>query len=292
VDVRIDLPPGGSGPWVHADPAQLEQAILNLVVNAGDAMPEAGSLVIRLCREAVSEADAVRRGAPAPGRYACLSVQDTGPGIAEDVRPHLFEPFFTTKPPGKGTGLGLASVHGIVQEAKGFVEVASEPGKGTTFRVLVPEHFRETDVASDAGEQAPAPARLRPASVLVVDDEEHVGRLVVTVLENAGFDVLHAGSATAAMALASAQSVPIDLLLSDVLMPDTSGPALARMLLEQGRVRRVMFMSGYPGHALEDDLGELRDVDGVAVIHKPFRSGELLERVRLVLEGTETFLPR
>ncbi len=289
VAVRVDLPRGGSGPWVHADPAQFEQAILNLVINAGDAMPDGGSLVLSLCRDAVTEADAARRGAPAPGRYACVCVEDTGTGIPDDVRAHIFEPFFTTKPPGKGTGLGLASVHGIVQQANGFVEVASEVGRGTTFRVLVPEFINGQGGAPDAGEDPTASASLPAASVLVVDDEEHVRCLVVTVLSNAGYDVLHAGSAAAALALALERPGMIDLLLCDVLMPGVNGPDLARTLIAQGRVRRVMFMSGYPGAALESDLG---DLSRVALVHKPFHSDELQEQVRLVLEGVEATLPR
>jgi CheY-like chemotaxis protein len=248
--------------------------------------------VLRLCREVVSEAEAPRRGAPAPGCYACICVEDTGSGIPEDVRPHLFEPFFTTKPAGKGTGLGLASVHGIVQQANGFVEVASEVGRGATFRVLLPEHPREGGVEHEVRGDSPEAPGLGAASVLVVDDEEHVRRLVVTVLAAAGCDVLHAGNAEAAVALASARPGAIDLLLSDVLMPGTSGPALARTLLQRGLVRRVMFMSGYPGQELEDDPGDLRELGAVPMVHKPFRSGELLERVRLALEGADTTLPR
>jgi two-component system, cell cycle sensor histidine kinase and response regulator CckA len=292
VDVRLDLACEDSGPWVYADTAQFEQAILNLVVNAGDAMPGGGSLALTLCREDVDETDAARRGAPAAGRYACVCIEDTGSGIPDHVLPHLFEPFFTTKPPGKGTGLGLASVHGIIQAANGFVEVASEMGRGTTFRVLIPEYVYEPQIAPAGRATAQAAKGLRNASVLVVDDEQHVRRLVVAALEGAGCDVLHAESATAAMEIASARPDAIDLLLTDVLMPETSGPALARALLERRQVRRVMFMSGYPGRALTDDPGDLASLGRVEMIHKPFRSGELLERVRLALEGAELPLPR
>jgi PAS domain S-box-containing protein len=289
VEVSVDVPKDGTGPWVFADPSQFEQAILNLVINAGDAMPEGGTLRVSVCRDAVPEADVARRGAPRAGRYACVCVADSGTGIPADVRPHLFEPFFTTKPPGKGTGLGLASVHGVVQQANGFVEVQSEEGEGTKFRVLLPEYVDDSAGEQAPAEKVPAAASPRAASVLVVDDEQHVRSLVVTVLSNAGYDVLQADSAAAAIELARVRSAPIELLLSDVLMPGTGGPELARTLVAQRRVRRVMFMSGFPGRAFADDPNGL---GAAVVVHKPFRSHELLASVRLALEGADTTLAR
>jgi len=277
-DVRVELPAPGEGPWVLIDPTQLEQAILNLVINAGDAMPAGGLLRVSLERAHVDAAERERRGAPREGPHARLSVIDTGMGIPEHVKPNLFEPFFTTKPPGKGTGLGLASVHGIIQQAQGFIEVESAEGSGAAFHVLIPE------CAPPAPEPAVAPPPAGAATaaprVLVVDDEERVRRLVAAMLTHAGIEALTAGGAGEAIALARAERRPIDLLLTDVMMPGVGGPAVARELLAAGRVRRVMFMSGFPGEALREDFA---DLGRVAVVSKPFRADELVERVRAEL---------
>jgi PAS domain S-box-containing protein len=287
VRVRIEVPMDGDPPWVHADPAQFEQAILNLVINAGDAMPEGGELLVRVDREHVTADARDRRGALRDGPHGRVSIADTGSGIPAEALPYLFEPFFTTKPPGQGTGLGLASVLGIVEQAHGFIEVESTPGRGTTFHVMVPEHEPDPErtgfaARADAPATAAAAANVRP-TVLVVDDEEQVRHFAAAVLAEAGVDVLQAASAEEALQLARGRAEPLSLLLSDVVMPGTSGPELARLLLAEGRVLRVMFMSGYPGPALREQLADLA---AVSLVNKPFRSGELLERVRAALELT------
>ncbi len=275
VVTRFELPDGGGSPWVHADPSQFEQAVLNLVINAADAMPEGGELVLRVGREVVTAGDRARRGARHEGAHARLSVADSGCGIPAEALPYLFEPFFTTKPPGRGTGLGLASVHGIVQQAQGFIEVESEVGRGSTFHVLLPEHEpRPGSAPAAAAAEAVGAGRGRPR-VLVVDDEEQVRRFVVAVLSEAGYDVLEADGADEACELV--RESPVELLVSDVVMPGTNGAELARRLTAEGRVGRVLFMSGYPGPALREQLAELASAP---LIHKPFRSDELLERVR------------
>jgi PAS domain S-box-containing protein len=284
VRTRVEVNGNGRPAWIHADPGQFEQAILNLVINAGDAMPDGGELVVRVGREHVEPAARTRRGARRDGPHACISVSDTGSGIPPEALPYVFEPFFTTKAPGKGTGLGLASVHGIIESAHGFIEVESTPGRGTTFHVLVPEHA----LPDGAGvPQAGAPAAdsadyddVRPA-VLVVDDEPQVRHFVAAVLAEAGVEVVQAAGADEAIRLAGERAEPLALLLSDVVMPGTSGPELARRLLAEGSVRRVMFMSGYTGPALREQLADLA---AVSLIHKPFRSDELLERVRSALD--------
>ncbi len=283
VDVQLDLPPGSQGPWVHADPSQLEQAVLNLVINAGDAMPDGGTLTLRVCRETVEPDELATRGARQAGTHGCVCVIDTGPGIPEHVRPHLFEPFFTTKPAGKGTGLGLASVHGIVEEAHGFVEVCDGTEHGAHFRVLVPECEPHAGAASPASPDVRGHDGTGRGAVLLVDDEPTVRTFVATVLAHAGFDVASAGGGEEALQLSRGRTEPFDLLLTDVVMPGMHGPELARRVLEDGRANRVLFMSGYPGQGAREELAELSPV---SLIQKPFRADELLERVRSAIAAT------
>ncbi len=277
VVTRLELPMNGHGTQVHADPSQIEQAVLNLVINAGDAMPEGGELIVRVDGAEVAAAELSRRGAHVAGPHVRISVIDTGSGIPAEARPYLFEPFFTTKPPGKGTGLGLASVHGIVHQAHGFIEVESEPGAGASFHVLLPRRLGPLEPAAAPS----APVTDAPgARVLVVDDDEQVRQFVKIVLTDAGYDVTAAADGDAALAAARAAAEPADLLLTDVLMPGTNGAALARTLASEGRARRVLFMSGYTGTTLREQLAEL---GRVPLVGKPFRSDELLERVRAAL---------
>jgi two-component system cell cycle sensor histidine kinase/response regulator CckA len=282
VEVRFDVPSDAVGPLVHADPAQLEQAILNLVINASDAMPEGGTLDVCVCTDEVAPEDGRDPGAPGAGRYACVCVTDSGTGIPAEVRPHLFEPFFTTKPPGKGTGLGLASVHGIVRQAGGFVQVESPAGGGATFRILLPQQVGEPiergTPSVPAGRTHVSPAGAR---VLVVEDEDQVRGFVVTVLRHAGYDVTASDGVVDARRVATAAAAPFDLLLSDVLMPGGNGPALGRELLAAGRVRHLLFMSGFTGPTLENEVGVLA---AGSLLHKPFRSDELLQRVGATLQ--------
>ena len=283
VTVALELPPVGQGPWVHADPGQFEQAILNLVINAADAMPNGGELRVRVGRDQVAGETRDARGAQRAGAHACVTVADNGSGIPADALPYVFEPFFTTKPPGKGTGLGLASVHGIIEQANGFVVVESAPGQGATFHVLVPEFVNDAASAEFAPTATAAPggaAASRPV-VMVVDDEDQVRHFVAAVLAEAGVEVLEASGASEAMQLLAERDEPLALLLSDVVMKGTSGPELARRLIAEGRVQRVMFMSGYTGPALREQLADLA---AVPLIQKPFRSDELLERVRAALD--------
>ncbi len=268
IELVTELQPGlGS---VQADPSQLEQVILNLVLNARDAMPMGGTLTI-------STQEARH---PDQGGCVALSVHDTGTGIDEQTREHLFEPFFTTKETGRGTGLGLATVYGIVEQSGGAIEVGSEPGRGSTFTVYLPL----SGVRAAPEPEKPARDRQRAAgneTVLLVEDEDPLRSLVRHVLEEQGYDVLEAGSAQAALELAERHADEIDLLLTDVVMPGMSGRELAQLLTEARPGLRTLFMSGYSGEAIaEQGLPQAL----AAFIGKPFEPEDLADRVRDVLD--------
>jgi PAS domain S-box-containing protein len=264
---------------VLADQGQLEQVIMNLAVNARDAMPTGGRLTIALCNARAEDTEARARPALPPGPYVLLEVADTGCGMSAEVQARLFEPFFTTKEAGKGTGLGLAVVYGIVKAAGGDITVTSEPGHGSTFRIWLPPS------AEPSGQQ-PAPAAEAyqlargQGTVLVVEDEEVVRALARRILEESGYAVLEARHPADALALAGKHRGPINLLLTDVVLPGMSGPELARRLAAERSETRVLYMSGYP----ERLSGTLEVPErGGSVLAKPFTPALLARRVREVL---------
>ncbi|MCC6653281.1 MAG: PAS domain S-box protein [Candidatus Eisenbacteria bacterium] len=289
VRVRLTLavPRDGTGARVRVDPGQVEQSVLNLVVNASDAMPDGGDLSVRLGEEHVAPEGATSRGARQAGRHAVIEVTDTGVGIGDEVRPHLFEPFFTTKEAGKGTGLGLATVYGVVEQAGGFLEFDTQPGSGSTFRILLPAVAGEQDgVAPEAASRdGRAPAPTLRATLLVAEDEPLVRQFVCMSLRRLGCVVLEAESGEHALAIAESHEGDIDLLLSDVIMPGMSGPELAVEVTRKRPGVRVLLMSGYPG----DELPELAPgQQELPLLSKPF-SGEALEvRVRDLLAPPAT----
>lgn len=264
---------------VTIDPAQLEQVILNLVVNARDAMPNGGRLTIHTYLTHVTEKRPTDSGEFRPGLYSVLAVRDTGVGMSAETKARIFEPFFTTKPPGIGTGLGLATVYGSVKQAGGHIEVESELGQGTEFRVFFPV----TEKSTTALAVSPAePVGRGKETVLLVEDEPLVLNLARIVLESHGYTVLACSNGAAALKAAEAQSGPIHLLLTDVIMPSMGGRELAERLLRSRPDVRVVFMSGYT----DDDV--LRQGIGGAVveyIQKPFTPLALAKRVRGILDG-------
>ena len=272
---------------VRADAGQLEQVIVNLAVNARDAMPDGGRLTIET-RNAELDDSYVRAHVPVqPGRYVMLAVSDTGIGMSAETMSHVFEPFFTTKEPGKGTGLGLATVYGIVKQSGGYVWCYSERGEkgegGTTFKVYLPRVDAPVD-------QFPARAVLprTPGSetILLVEDEAALRALTRRLLEKHGYTVLEAGTADAALALARAHVGPIHLLLADVVLPGASGPTLAGELLSRRADLKVLFMSGYTEDAIVH-RGVL--APNTAFINKPFSGDNLAAKVRDVLDqGRQT----
>jgi PAS domain S-box-containing protein len=267
---------------VMADQGQLEQVLVNLAVNARDAMPEGGTLGLETDNVYADQDYATSRPGLAIGRYVRLRVSDTGTGMPRDVVARAFEPFFTTKPKGEGTGLGLATIYGIVTGAGGHAHIYSEPGIGTTFTVLLP--------ASDARACEPEPdvSAGRASSggtVLVVEDEEAMLEVTRRILTRNGFTVLTAGKGSEAIRCASDHEGSIDLLLTDVVMPEMLGKEVAERITELRPDIRVLFMSGYA----KGVIGAVGDIaDGHALIDKPFSEATLIGRVRQVLESHET----
>jgi two-component system cell cycle sensor histidine kinase/response regulator CckA len=265
--------------WVQADPGQLSQVLVNLVVNARDAMPAGGRITIETENADVEEPTASGAGGE-PGRYVVLSVTDTGEGMGDEVKARLFEPFFTTKEQGKGTGLGLATTYGIVRQSGGFITVESEPGQGAAFRVYLPRHEVEADDA-EVVEDAPAPVLRGSETVLLVEDEDIVRGLVTEILETAGYTVLGAADGNEALELAERYQGPIHLLLTDVVMPKMSGRDLAERLIAAHGETKVLYTSGYTDTAIVD-RGVLQP--GTEFLQKPFSFAALTQKVRHVLD--------
>ena len=259
---------------VKVDPGALEQVLLNLAVNARDAMPEGGGLSITTTNRTVSGQGPGQQGEVEPGRYVELVVSDTGGGIPSKVLDHIFEPFFTTKPAGKGTGLGLATVYGIVKQAGGHVEVSTAAEQGTSFSILLPA-TDERPTTPPAGDRREWQGN--GETVLVVDDEPGILAAAARVLNEAGYHVLQAGSGHSALKLAGAHEASLQLLLTDVVMPAMSGVELAQALNPPA----VVYMSGYPDEQLANH-GVLRE--GIHFLQKPFNSEKLRRRVREVLD--------
>ena len=259
---------------VRADPDQIGQVLINLAVNARDAMPQGGTLRISTGNEVVHEPRPLRGGDLAPGRYATLAVQDTGEGMSEGVLARLFEPFFTTKEFGKGTGLGLATVYGIVRACAGAIDVESRPGAGSTFRIYLPA---SDDAPAARGRVARAPDGGRGETILVVEDEDPVRTLLRRILVEHGYHVLEARDGADGLRRLREHRGEIHLLLTDMVMPEMTGPELAKQVAAQRPGTRVLFMTGYTEH---DPAG------ASALLHKPFSSATLLGHVRRLLDGT------
>jgi PAS domain S-box-containing protein len=262
---------------VKADHGQLEQVVINLCVNARDAMPAGGRLRIETANVEVEAKDDAGESPAEPGRYVLLTVADTGAGIAPEVLPNVFEPFFTTKAPGKGTGLGLATVYGVVRQAGGHIAVRSQLGRGTTFTIWLPRIDEPVAVAIAPQETA---APRGSEAVLLVEDDEDLRQIIRQTLEDAGYRVLDAPGAAAAVDVASRSPEPIHLLLTDVVMPGTNGRALADALAAARPGLRVLYMSGYADDVIARS-GVLEP--GILLLAKPFEGRTLLERVREAL---------
>jgi CheY-like chemotaxis protein/two-component sensor histidine kinase len=273
VSLDVALAPGE--PLVEADAAQLEQVVLNLVMNARDAMPEGGTIRIETSRTELGERRGSRVAGPPPGEYVVLSVRDEGAGMEQEVAARAFEPFFTTKPKGEGTGLGLATVYGTVTHAGGGAEIASEPGKGTTVQVYLPA-VAERRPQPD---ERPAPAHHdgAGATILLVEDEDAVRRLTARILRAGGFECLDASGGEEALRVYEANRGRIALLLTDVAMPGMSGADVAARIGADGSGPPVLFMSGYT-----DDPGVGRSLPAGAaeMVRKPFTAESLLDSVR------------
>ncbi len=279
-DVKLQLRLAHNLHPVKADAGQIEQVIANLVVNARDAMPKGGKIVIETLNVDLDEAFVSVHPDLHPGPHVLLMVTDTGAGMTAEVKEHLFEPFFTTKERGKGTGLGLSTALGIVQQCLGAIQVSSEVGWGTTFRIYLPRTDRVD--APKAELPATLPHRRGRETLLVVEDMETVRRLTRAVLEGEGYTVLAAEDGPSALRIAEGHSGEIHLLLSDIVMPGMNGPELAGTLRSRLPNLKVIYMSGYTDRGFE----ELKQVDGgVLLLQKPFTVVELRKRVREVLDS-------
>jgi PAS domain S-box-containing protein len=270
---------------VRADPSQMDQVVINLAVNARDAMPGGGKLIIETSNVVLDEAYTALQVDASPGEHVLLSINDTGMGMDEDVKLHLFEPFFTTKGQGEGTGLGLATVFGIVKHSGGHIQVASEVGEGTAFNVYLPraQSGGPSDARRDLRRNLSRLERERGGTetVLVVEDERAVRDQAVLVLDSYGYQVLDAADGQAALNLSRSHEGPIDLLLTDVIMPGINGRELADLLQPERPEMQVLYMSGYTGDAIAHH-GVLADKS--AFLPKPFTLEDLLRKVREVLD--------
>ena len=264
---------------MNADPGQLEQIVMNLAINARDAMPRGGRLTVHTARARLDEAYVRSHPGARAGAYALLEVSDEGTGMDPATLAHIFEPFFTTKEVGRGTGLGLATVYGIVKQNDGYIEVESAAGTGSTFKVYLPEAegIAPEEVAAAAG---PATAVGGAETILLLEDEDGLRAIAREILEEAGYRILEARNVGEGVALASQPAASIDAVLSDVVMPGASGPQGVALIRAIHPRIRILYMSGYPD--LDQRDGALGPHD--EMIEKPFTADALLRRMRDVLD--------
>ncbi|HVU64684.1 MAG TPA: ATP-binding protein [Phycisphaerales bacterium] len=283
-DVTLRVLPAPDTGIVMADVSQLEQVLMNLAVNARDAMPSGGTLTIETSNVSLDEDYCRTTIGARPGEYVLISVTDTGAGMSPEVRARIFEPFFTTKAPGKGTGLGLATCLGIVSQQGGHIAVYSEEGRGTSIKVFLP---RERSGSTQSKPDAPVPARPEGGTetILLAEDSPIVSDLAAAALREAGYTVLVAANGTRALALAKAHLGPIHLLIADAIMPEMGGAAMAEELTRTRPDTRVIFMSGYTEDTVTDH-GVPKDAPHF--LAKPFMTDDLLRLVRHVLDSPHT----
>ena len=276
-DIALDVRYASNLPPVFADPGMFEQVVLNLAVNSRDAMPKGGRLDLALRAVALDRAAASRRPDARPGTFVALTVTDSGCGIAREDIDHIFEPFFTTKDVGHGTGLGLATVYGIVQQHNGWIAVESEVGRGTKFEIFLPASEKPLPAATPARK-----ARGGSECILLVEDEEPLRELVRCVLESYGYDVIDAASGRRALDVWKQHMPRVDLLLTDIVMPDgVTGRDLAEALKQEKPELRVLFSSGYSSDIIGKDFVLS---DGVNFLQKPYNPQTLAETVRDCLD--------
>jgi two-component system, cell cycle sensor histidine kinase and response regulator CckA len=291
-DVKLETDYGRNLPLVRADKSQLETAVMNLTVNARDAVHAQGGGVVRIRTARLSHAEAVKLGygddKAGPGEVALIEVADNGPGVPAEIRGKIFDPFFTTKPVGEGTGLGLATVYGIVRQADGWIHLESTQGKGAAFRIFLPVYIPDPNIVV-APVAAPANGHRQPARdlsgvgrILFVEDEDAVRVVAARLLRARGYEVIEAADGEEALALAEEHAGQIDLLISDVIMPGIDGPTLLKKARGFLGDAPVMFISGY-AEAEFSDL--LEDEVGVTFLPKPLDIKTLAERVKQQLQG-------
>ncbi len=266
--------------FAHVDRNRHEQILLNLAVNARDAMPGGGELYIETGTVEVNDRIETSHGEVPPGRWAQIVVRDTGTGMPAEVRRRIFEPFYTTKKTGEGTGLGLSTVWGMVTEAGGHIHVYSEPGQGTLFRIYLPLLLDPAEPAAEAPASPALRRPVQPSTILLVEDEPAVRRVACRLLTRAGHTVLEAFNGAHALELLSGRDAPVDLVLTDVVMPELTGPELVERLRGRWPAVNVLFMSGYSGQELK---GKCETVEGARFIQKPFDLSALMAAVEGIL---------
>jgi two-component system cell cycle sensor histidine kinase/response regulator CckA len=279
IDIHLRLRPDLSR--TKADPGQIEQVVMNLAVNARDAMPSGGKLTIETATVNLDEACTRRHIGVSPGDYVMLAVSDTGCGMSSNVQAHIFEPFFTTKDPGKGTGLGLSTVYGIVKQSGGDIWVYSEPDRGTTFKIYLPSIEAAVDQKPSG---RPKDSTLTGTeTLLLVEDDQGLRELAYRILHRCGYTVLSAGNAEDAVRLCSLQGGSINLLVTDIVMPGANGPELSRRLTTLHPNIKTLYMSGYTSGGIpHDDAGNR----GTAFLQKPFTEDMLTRSVREILDSS------
>ena len=267
---------------VHADEAQLSNALINLVVNARDAMPSGGTVAIRTVNQTVSKSSALGTAIMPPGDYVRIEVSDTGSGMSQEIQSKIFDPFFTTKPVGQGTGLGLATVYGIVKQTGGFITVDSEVGKGTSFNIYLPRLNVDTTAAPVEAAAAPARDVTGQDTILLVEDEEAVRSFAARALRMRGYNVLEAGGGEEALEIVKSEAHTIHLIITDVVMPSMDGPTMVRHVKQLKPDLRVIFMSGYAEEAFRRNDQSSEDIH---FLPKPFGLKQLAAKVKEVLSA-------
>jgi CheY-like chemotaxis protein len=285
-DIDLAWMPGASLWTVKMDPSQIDQILVNLCINARDAITDVGKITVETRNIVLDEEYCAQHAGFVPGEYILLTVSDNGCGMERQILEKIFDPFFTTKESGKGTGLGLATVYGIVKQNKGFINAYSEPGQGAAFRIYLPRHGHAGEEIQESG-----PARSLKGgheTVLLVEDEPMLLEIGESMLERCGYTVLCAGSPTEAIRVAEEHAGEIHLLMTDVVMPGMNGPDMARRIVSLNPRLKCLFMSGYTANAIAHQ-GVLDE--GVHFIQKPFTIQDLAEKIRQAL-GEEGVEPR
>jgi CheY-like chemotaxis protein len=277
-NIKLIFRPGHDLWNVRMDPSQIDQILANLCVNAKDAIPETGTITIETRNTTINENDCHQHAGFSPGDYVCLAVIDNGTGMDADTMSHLFEPFFTTKKTGEGTGLGLATIYGVVKQNQGFLHVHSEPQQGAAFRIYLPPDRRPAGSAQSADIRSlPAPGT---ETILLVEDEPAILRMTTSILKLLGYTVLPSATPGEALHLAEQHNGAIDLLMTDVIMPEMNGRDLAHRMLSLHPDLKILFMSGYTADVIAHH-GVLDP--GVQFLQKPFTRSELSERLKSAL---------
>lgn len=281
-NIELVVKLGASLRGIKADHSQIEQVILNLVVNARDAMPHGGKLIIETSNVTLDDAYGRKHTGVRPGKYVMLAVSDNGTGMDAETQAHIFEPFFTTKLSGKGTGLGLATVYGVIKQSGGWIWVYSQKEKGTTFKIYLPQADEGEVVTSHERSSAVGAPPRGSETILLVEDQDSIRELVEEFLESRGYRVVSAQDGAEALQIIESQKQAIDLLLTDVVMPKVSGPELSRRLASLLPELKVLYISGYAEHS----PANTEIVQGNAIcLQKPFGLDALDRQIRSLLDG-------